>query len=433
LTEYQKAKNGEITAALSSVAADEKIDPERLRRLVAEGRVVLTGTAREHCRIIGIGEGLRTKVNANIGTSPDHDDIGIELEKLKVSVEAGTDTVMDLSTGGDIDLIRKKVLDASPVPVGTVPIYQVAVEAAGKGKSITDCGVDDFLGVVERQAADGVDFMTIHCGLVSRLAREVAKKRLAGVVSRGGALLMQWIARNDRENPYYEYYDRLLDIAESFDIALSLGDGLRPGAIADSTDRPQIGELIVIGELVERARNRGVAVFVEGPGHVPINEVETNMRLQKKLCGDAPFYVLGPLVTDIAPGYDHITSAIGGALAAWHGADFLCYVTPAEHLRLPSVKDVREGVIASRIAAHAGDIAKGVQGAIEWDAEVSKHRAALDWEKAIEKSLDPKKAGELYDRSGSDSDALCTMCGEFCAIRGTKKSKEDYEKKREGS
>ncbi|MCD6380254.1 phosphomethylpyrimidine synthase ThiC [bacterium] len=429
MTEYQKAMNGEITTSLKEVAKNEGMDPEKLRRLVAEGRVILTGTAREHCGVIGIGEGLTTKVNANIGTSPDHDDVDIELEKLRVVIEAGADAVMDLSTGGDIDLVRKKILKESTVPVGTVPVYQVAVEAAKRGEGITDCKVDHFFEVIERQAIEGVDFMTVHCGLVARLSREVAKSRLAGVVSRGGSLLMQWMARNGEENPYFEHFDRLLDILEKYDVSLSLGDGLRPGAVADSTDRAQIGELLVIGDLVKRARDRGVSVFVEGPGHVPLNEIHTNMLIQKKVCENAPFYVLGPIVTDVAPGYDHITAAIGGAVAAWHGADFLCYVTPAEHLRLPSIKDAREGVIATRIAAHAGDIAKGIPGASGWDNSVSIPRAKLEWKKSIEKSIDPQKAESLYDKSSGGDDELCTMCGEFCAIRGTMRSREDYEKR----
>ncbi len=424
MTEVEKARAGEISSALKEVAQFEGIDPERLRALVADGRVVITGYARAHSRVIGIGEGLSTKVNANIGTSPDHDDPGIELQKLDVAIDAGADALMDLSTGGDITAIRRSILDKCTVPVGTVPIYQSVVEVTKRGGEIADCTKEDFLGVVERQAKDGVDFMTIHCGLVRRLAGEVAGSRTAGVVSRGGCFLLQWIVKNGRENPYYEYYDELLEIAHQYDFALSLGDGLRPGAIADSTDRPQVGELLVIGELVDRARKAGVSVFVEGPGHVPIHEIPSNMILQKKVCKGAPFYVLGPLVTDVAPGYDHITAAIGGAVAAWYGADFLCYVTPAEHLRLPSVADVRDGVIGTRIAAHAGDIAKGVRGASDWDRKISRARAELDWETALDSSIDPARAREMFDASPSGSEDLCTMCGEFCAIRGTRRSRE---------
>ncbi len=424
MTEVEKARAGEISPALQEVAQFEGIDPEELRALVADGRAVITGYARADCRVVGIGQGLSTKVNANIGTSPDHDDPGIELQKLDTAIDAGADALMDLSTGGDIDAIRRSILERCTVPLGTVPVYQSVVEVSKRGGEIADCTKDDFLGVVERQAKDGVDFMTIHCGLVRRLAEEVAKSRTAGVVSRGGCFLLQWIMKNQMENPYYEYYDELLEIAHQYDFALSLGDGLRPGAIADSTDRPQIGELLVIGELVDRARKAGVSVFVEGPGHVPIHEIPSNMILQKKVCGGAPFYVLGPLVTDIAPGYDHITAAIGGAVAAWHGADFLCYVTPAEHLRLPSVSDVRDGVIGTRIAAHAGDIAKGVRGASDWDRKISRARAQLDWDTALDSSIDPAKAREMFDASPAGSEDLCTMCGEFCAIRGTKRSRD---------
>jgi phosphomethylpyrimidine synthase len=421
LTEFERAKRGELSPALTQVARDEGIEAERMLRLVAGGRAVITGSRREGCRIIGIGEGLKTKVNANIGTSPDHDDLGAELEKLRVSVAAGADTVMDLSTGGDIDAVRRAILESSPIPLGTVPIYQAVVDMSRAGGDVTDCSVQDFFGVVEKQARDGVDFMTIHCGLTKRLAERVAASRTAGVVSRGGCFLLQWMIAKGEENPYYEHFDRLLDIAAEFDITLSLGDGLRPGAIDDATDQAQLGELLVIGELVERARERSVSVIVEGPGHVPLQDIPAN----KRICRGAPFYVLGPLVTDVAPGYDHITAAIGGAVAAWHGADFLCYVTPAEHLRLPSIEDVREGVIAARIAAHAGDIAKGLPGAAQWDMELSRSRAELDWKGVLERSIDPEKAKRMYDKSKTGSDELCSMCGEYCAIRGTKRSRKD--------
>jgi len=424
LTEFERSVRGEITPAVERVAADERIPAERLRLLIAEGRVVITGAARPHCRVIGIGEGLRTKVNANIGTSPAHDSLDVELEKLRVSIDAGADTVMDLSTGGDIDCVRRTICERSTIAVGTVPIYQAVVEVMRSGMDVPDTKTDSFFEVVERQARDGVDFMTIHCGLTKRLAEAVAATRVAGVVSRGGCFLLQWMVANKKENPYYEHFDRLLDIAARYDVALSLGDGLRPGAIADATDGAQMGELLVIGELVDRARRRGVSVFVEGPGHVPLNDIPAHMLMQKRICKGAPFYVLGPLVTDVAPGYDHITSAIGGAVAAWHGADFLCYVTPAEHLRLPSVEDVREGVIAARIAAHAGDIAKGLAGAADWDLDVSRARAALDWEGALSRSLDPARARAMYDPIAGDSGKLCSMCGIYCAIRGTKRSKD---------
>jgi phosphomethylpyrimidine synthase len=416
LTEFQRALKGEITAALRAVAESEGFEPEALRRLVAEGTVVVTGTARDHCRPMGIGAGLRTKVNANIGTSPAHDDLAVELEKLRVIIEAGADAVMDLSTGGDLDSIRRAILAQSTIPLGTVPIYQAIVEATRAGKEIPDTETDRFFDVVERQARDGVDFMTIHCGLVKRLAEAVAATRTAGVVSRGGCFLLQWMISNKKENPYYEHYDRLLDIAERHDVAISLGDGLRPGAIADATDGAQMGELLVIGELVERARARGVSVFVEGPGHVPLQDIPAQMIMQKRICKGAPFYVLGPLVTDVAPGYDHITSAIGGAVAAQHGADFLCYVTPAEHLGLPTDDDVREGLIASRIAAHAADIVKGVPGALERDLELARARKRLDWETQRRLSIDPVKFAAVRRRRRTRTKA-CSMCGDFCAMR----------------
>ena len=429
MTECEKAMGGEISPLLAGVAADEGMEPERLRKLVAEGRAVLTGAARRNCRAIGIGEGLRTKVNANIGTSPAHDSLEVELEKLAVSIEAGADTVMDLSTGGDLDLVRRRILEKSTVAVGTVPIYQAVVETTRSGGDVVDTTTEAFFEVVERHARDGVDFMTIHCGLTRRLAEAVASSRTAGVVSRGGCFLMQWMVHHRKENPYFEHYDRLLDIAAKYDVALSLGDALRPGAIADATDAAQMGELLVIGDLVERARRRGVSVIVEGPGHVPLQDIPAQMIMQKRITKGAPFYVLGPLVTDVAPGYDHITSAIGGAVAAWYGADFLCYVTPAEHLRLPSVADVRNGVMAARIAAHAGDIAKGLPGAADWDLEVSRARAELDWERALAKSLDPATARGMYDPISSSSEKLCSMCGIYCAIRGTKRTRDDVKRR----
>lgn len=424
MTEIERARSGEITPSIATVAEQEGIEPEKLRQLVADGRVVIVGAARKHSRLVGIGEALRTKVNANIGTSPAHEDLSVELEKLDVAIAAGADTVMDLSTGGDLDAVRKAVCEKSSIPVGTVPIYQAVVETTRRGGEVSSTSTEALFEAVEKHARDGVDFMTIHCGLTRRLAELVASSRTAGVVSRGGCFLLQWMMGNNRENPYYEHFDRLLDIAAMYDFTISLGDGLRPGALADATDAAQIGELLVIGELVERARERGVSVMVEGPGHVPLQDVPAQVSLQKRICKGAPFYVLGPLVTDVAPGYDHITSAIGGAVAAWHGADFLCYVTPAEHLRLPSVEDVRIGVISARIAAHAGDIAKGSKGAMDWDLSVSAARASLDWQDSISRSIDPERARSMFDRVSADSEELCSMCGIYCAIRGSRKSKE---------
>jgi phosphomethylpyrimidine synthase len=373
---------------------------------------------------MGIGRGLRTKINANIGTSRDCMNVEEELKKLAVAIEAGADTIMDLSTGGSIDEVRKEIVRHSTVPVGTVPIYQAAIEAVGRKKAMVEMTVDEIFAVIERQAEDGIDFITVHCGLTREAARRLKKEgRLMDVVSRGGAFTIEWMAYNKKENPLYEYYDRLLELARSYDLTLSLGDGMRPGSIADATDRAQVQELIVLGELAQQALEKGVQVMIEGPGHVPINQIEANILLQKQLCHGAPFYVLGPLVTDAAPGYDHITSAIGGALAASYGADFLCYVTPSEHLRLPTIEDVREGVIASKIAAHAGDIAKGVKGAMERDIAMSRCRKNLDWKGQIEASLDPIKAKALRDSRTPAEDDVCTMCGEFCAIKILNKEK----------
>ncbi|PIU86529.1 MAG: phosphomethylpyrimidine synthase, partial [Deltaproteobacteria bacterium CG06_land_8_20_14_3_00_44_19] len=366
-----------------------------------------------------IGKGLRTKINANIGTSNDHIDVSEELEKMRVAIKAGADTIMDLSTGGEVDEIRKEIIRESSVPIGTVPIYQAAVETVQKKKeSIVHMTVEDIFKVIEKHAEDGIDFITVHCGVtresVGRLKRE---GRLMDIVSRGGAFLVEWMAYNNKENPLFEHFDRLLDIARAYDVTLSLGDGLRPGCLADATDRGQVQELVILGELTERAWAVDVQVMIEGPGHVPINQIEANVLLEKRLCHGAPFYVLGPLVTDLAPGYDHITSAIGGAIAASAGADFLCYVTPSEHLGLPSVDDVREGVVASKIAAHAADIAKGIKGAIEEDNRMAMSRKKLDWESQINLALDPEKARRIRNsRKPEDSD-VCTMCGEFCAIK----------------
>jgi len=364
----------------------------------------------------GIGKGLRTKVNANIGTSPDFCDTDIELGKLQAAIDSGSDTVMDLSTGGDISGIRRAIITSSPLPVGTVPIYQVGIEAIERHGAIVNMTADEIFDVIEEQAQDGVDFMTVHCGVTqASVARLRNQGRRTDIVSRGGAFLTGWMLHNEGENPLYQYYDRLLDLARKYDFTLSLGDSLRPGCLADATDRAQVEELIIIGELVERAREAEVQALVEGPGHLPLDQVATNVQLEKSLCHGAPFYVLGPLVTDIGAGYDHITGAIGGAIAAAAGADFLCYVTPTEHLSLPDAQDVKEGVIASRIAAHAGDIIKGVKGAREWDEEMSKARKALDWEAQAKLSLDPELSRQVHGRIPS-AGATCSMCGEYCAM-----------------
>ncbi|RMG60779.1 MAG: phosphomethylpyrimidine synthase ThiC [Deltaproteobacteria bacterium] len=424
MTLLEKARKGEVTEEIRKGAMSEGISPEKLLSLVASGRAVIPkNVLRKNVRIVPIGEGLRVKVNANIGTSRDRVDIEEELRKLEVAVKAGADAVMDLSTGGPIDEIRKLIIERSPVPVGTVPIYQAACRAVERNKSFVELTVDEILEGIEKHARDGVDFMTVHCG-VTREALEKLRLggRLLDIVSRGGALMAEWMEYNGKENPLYEHYDRLLDIAREYDVTLSLGDGLRPGCISDATDLPQIHELVTLGELTLRAWEKGVQVMIEGPGHVPLHQIETNMKIQKSLCHGAPFYVLGPLPTDVAPGYDHITSAIGGALAAMWGADFLCYVTPSEHLRLPTVEDVKEGVIASRIAAHAADIARGVPGAREWDDRMAKARKEFDWEEQIRLSIDPEKARELRGSSPPSDEKVCTMCADLCAIKTSQKA-----------
>ena len=376
MTQRMKAQKGIITKEMKRVAREEEVSPEWLREKISSGRIVIPAN-RNHKGLhpMGIGEGLRIKVNTNIGTSSDHVDLEEELKKLEVSIQAGTDTVMDLSTGGDIDAIRREIIRHSPIPVGTVPIYEAAIEAVRKRKALAKMRVEDLFEVIERQAEEGVDFITVHCGVTrSSVERLRLGHRRMGVVSRGGSFLIEWMIYNGQENPLYEHFDRLLEIAKKYDVTLSLGDGLRPGCLADATDRPQVEETIILGELTERAWAEGVQVMIEGPGHVPLDQIEANVLLEKRLCKGAPFYVLGPLVTDISPGYDHITCAIGGAIAGRAGADFLCYVTPSEHLKLPSVEDVREGVIATRIAGHAADIARGNRKAFQRDLEMSKAR-----------------------------------------------------------
>ncbi|MGB3480341.1 MAG: phosphomethylpyrimidine synthase ThiC [bacterium] len=410
-----------MPSLLQTVAKREGVSIQFLKRGIKQGNIVLVKNRKHRITPLAIGKGLSTKVNANIGTSPDLVDLRRELRKLTVSIKAGADTVMDLSTGGDINRIRRSIIRASKVPIGTVPIYQVAIEARKRKKAFLDASVNEIFEVIEKHLDDGVDFITVHCGVTNQSIEGLRKKkRICGVVSRGGSMMVEWMAYNKKENPLYEYYDRLLGLAKKYNATLSLGDGLRPGAIADSTDRYQIRELIVIGELVRWARERGVSVMVEGPGHIPIHEIEANIQLEKNICDGAPFYVLGPLVTDIGAGYDHIVAAIGGAMAAYFGADYLCYVTPSEHLGLPNVEEVREGVIASKLAAHAGDIGKGVGGARDVDLALSKARYSLDWQKMLSLLADKDKAGKIYRRSRSKSKFTCTMCGEFCAMKKTK-------------
>ncbi|MDA8065878.1 MAG: phosphomethylpyrimidine synthase ThiC [Thermaerobacter sp.] len=420
MTIMERAAAGEITSEILRAARRESLDPETLRRGVAAGRVVVPANpAHGTLDPLAIGEGTATKVNANLGTSVDFPAPERELEKLRVALEAGATAVMDLSTGRreDFRLLRRAILERSPVPVGTVPVYQATVDALEERGSMVELTAEDLFQAIEEQADDGVDFMTVHCGVtletVERLRRE---GRVADIVSRGGAFLTGWMLHHDRENPLYEQFDRLLEIARAHEVTLSLGDGLRPGCLADATDRAQVQELLILGELVDRCRRAGVQVMVEGPGHVPLDQVAANVQLQKSVCHGAPFYVLGPLVTDVAPGYDHITSAIGGALAGAAGADFLCYVTPAEHLGLPSLEDVRDGVVAARIAAHAADLAKGLPGAREWDLAMARARKALDWEGQIRLAIDGEKARRYRRERTPDDETGCSMCGPYCAM-----------------
>lgn len=419
MTLIEHALKKQVTPAMKRICDAEGIDVRRLQRLIAAGTVVIpqnrTRIIKEPC---GIGRGLLTKVNANIGISTDASALQEELNKLETAVRCGADTVMDLSVGEDIPGIRKAIIAHSAVPVGTVPLYEIAVNAARKKGDFLSFDADDIFGVLEQQGRDGVDFFTIHAGVTRKTVRGLIKeKRIMDIVSRGGAILAAWMQRHKKENPFFESFGRVLDIAHKYDVTLSLGDGLRPGSIFDATDAAQLGELRLLGELARDCRRRKVQVMIEGPGHVPLDQIEENVRLQKKICGEIPFYVLGPLVTDIASGYDHISAAIGGAIAASAGADFLCYVTPAEHLRLPSLEDVREGVIATRLAAHAADIVKRHRAALRWDTKMSLARKKRDWQEQVRLSIDPEKAA-AYRASGRPRDAeVCTMCGDFCSIK----------------
>lgn len=419
MTQLDLARTGVITQAMHQVAQAEGIDAEIIRASVAEGTVVIPLNKKNtDITPVGIGKGLTIKVNANIGTSGDQIGLNEELEKLKAAVDAKTHTIMDLSTGGNITEIRQAIIRKSTVPVGTVPIYQAVVETVKMHGGIIHLTPDLMFKAVEEQAHDGVDFMTIHAGVtLCALERLRTQGRVTDIVSRGGAFLATWMLYHKRENPFFENFDTLLSIAKEYDITLSLGDGLRPGSLSDATDRAQIHELLNLGELAQKAWKAGVQVMIEGPGHIPLDQVEAQVVLEKNLCKGAPFYVLGPLVTDIAAGYDHIACAIGGAVAGMAGADFLCYVTPAEHLKLPSVEDVKEGVIATMIAAHAADIARGHKGAIQRNLEMSQARKDLDWNKQISLSIDPAKARAYRSSSTPSSDDVCTMCGKFCAIK----------------
>ncbi|MBI2830911.1 MAG: phosphomethylpyrimidine synthase ThiC [Chloroflexi bacterium] len=422
MTQLQLARKGIISPQMGQVAQREGLEPEFIRQGVAAGNIVIPANVNHKDLVsCGIGQGLTTKVNANIGTSSDFGSIDTELQKLSVALDSKADAVMDLSTGGDISAVRRAIIAASHAPIGTVPVYQASIGAMDRHDAMVKMTADELFAAIEDHVRDGVDFITVHCGVTrAAVARLKRQGRVADVVSRGGAFLIGWMLYNDHENPLYEEYDRLLEIAKEFDVTLSLGDGMRPGCLADATDRAQVEELLTLGELVQRAWDAGVQVMVEGPGHVPLNQIETNVRLQKSICKGAPFYVLGPLVTDVAAGYDHITGAIGGAIAASAGADFLCYVTPAEHLGLPDVEDVRQGVMASRIAAHAADIVKGVKGAADWDRKMSVARKKLDWQEQARLSIDPERSRRVHARHASAGSA-CSMCGQYCAMEFVEK------------
>ncbi len=415
-TQMDAARKGIVTPQMQTVAHKENLRVEDLMHRMAQGRVIIPAN-KSHTSLQGegVGEGLRIKVNVNLGISKDCHDVEKELDKVKTALNMHIESIMDLSCYGKTAEFRKRLVAMSPVMIGTVPIY----DAVGfYDKNLQDITVDEFFRVVEQHITDGVDFLTIHAGLNRATAENIKKQeRITNIVSRGGSLLFSWMQLNDAENPFYEHYDRLLDLCEQYDVTLSLGDGCRPGCLHDSTDASQVQELITLGELTKRAWERNVQVMIEGPGHMAMNEIPGNMMMEKRLCFGAPFYVLGPLVTDVAPGYDHITAAIGGAIAAQHGADFLCYVTPAEHLRLPSLEDMREGIIATRIAAHAADIAKGIPGARQWDDSMSQARADLDWETMFNLSLDDKRAREYRKSSEPEHKDSCSMCGKMCAVR----------------
>jgi phosphomethylpyrimidine synthase len=420
-TLIKTAREGKITKEMEIVAQKEQVEVDFIRKGIAKGRIVVPKSNQRNTEPIGIGEGMLVKINANIGSSKRVCNIDEELEKARIAVKFGADTVMDLSTGvteEDVKNIRKQILNEIKVPIGTVPIYQSALRALETKSAIINFDEDDLFNVVEQQAKEGVDFFTIHVGVTKDLVNYLKDHpRTMGVVSRGGTFLASWILENEMENPFNRNFDYLLDLAKQYDFTLSLGDGMRPGSIFDSTDYAQIQELIEISKLVKQAWSENVQVMVEGPGHIPANEIERNIKIMKSLCDNAPFYVLGPLVTDIAPGYDHLVSAIGGVMAGLAGADYLCYVTPSEHLALPNKEEVKRGVIASKIAAHAVNIAKFGKKASEWDYKMDMARKNLDWEGMIEHSIDPELSREIHYRNGDIDEEVCSMCGEFCAIK----------------
>ena len=417
-TQLEAAKAGAITEAMEIVAKKERMEPEKLRELVAKGWVAIPANVNhKSLSPEGIGTGMRTKINVNLGISGDCKDYDAEMEKVKMSIRYGAEAIMDLSNYGKTNTFRKKLIEMSPAMIGTVPMY----DAIGYlEKDLLEIKAEDFLKVVEAHAKEGVDFMTIHAGINRRCVEALKRdKRTMNIVSRGGSLLFAWMEMTGNENPFYEHFDEVLDILYRYDVTVSLGDALRPGCIDDSSDAGQISELIELGALTKRAWDRNVQVMIEGPGHMAINEIAANMQLEKRICHNAPFYVLGPVVTDIFPGYDHITAAIGGAIAASSGADFLCYVTPAEHLRLPDVNDVREGIMATKIAAHAADIAKGIPGAREQDDLMAQARHKLDWEEMFKIAADGEKARRYFESIPPQDRHSCSMCGKMCAVRTT--------------
>ena len=415
-TQMDAARKGILTEELKKVAQKEQFDASELIKLVAEGKVAIPANKNHKClEPNGIGSMLKTKINVNLGTSRDCKDLDMELEKVNDAVKMGAESIMDLSSWGDTQKFRRKLTAECPAIIGTVPIYDAVVYYHKPLKEITS---EEWIKIVEMHAEDGVDFMTIHVGINRQTADRFKRtKRLTNIVSRGGSIIFAWMEMTGQENPFYEHYDRILEICREYDVTLSLGDACRPGCIADATDISQIEELVTLGELTRRAWEKDVQVIIEGPGHMPLNQIAANMQVQQTICMGAPFYVLGPLVTDVAPGYDHITAAIGGAIAAANGASFLCYVTPAEHLRLPDVNDVKEGIIASKIAAHAADIAKGIKGAADWDYEMSTARKQLDWERMFELSMDPEKARRYRASAKPEKEDTCSMCGNFCAVK----------------
>ena len=415
-TQMDAARKGILTKELLAVAKKEQMEPEKLVKLVAAGQVVIPANKCHTCLDPnGIGSALRTKINVNLGTSRDLNDLDMELQKVNDAVAMGAESIMDLSSFGDTQKFRRKLTAECPAIIGTVPIYDAVVYYHKPLREITS---EEWLQIAEMHAKDGVDFLTIHVGINKNTAERFKKmKRLTNIVSRGGSIIFAWMEMTGQENPFYEHFDRLLDICQEYDVTLSLGDACRPGCLEDATDVSQLEELLTLGELTRRAWEKNVQVMIEGPGHMPLDQIAANMKIQQSVCKGAPFYVLGPLVTDVAPGYDHITAAIGGAIAASAGASFLCYVTPAEHLRLPNRDDVKEGIIASRIAAHAAAIAKGIPGAIEWDRKMAQARARLDWEEQFSLAIDPEKARRYRAESKPEKEDTCSMCGNFCAVK----------------